>query len=79
LKRLYLIILFLSAMYCLGACQIIKQDLHPLTFEVIASGIEFNQGNDGQSGFDTYADSPGAKAFAASVGKNGELTAWGKG
>lgn len=60
------------------ASAIIHDELG-LTIELIASGVRFNQGNNGQVGFDTYASSPKAKAFAASVGKNGDLIAWGKG
>lgn len=62
----------------LCACQTTKTDLHPLTVELMSSGITFSADTGGQDGFDSYANSPGDKAFAASVGKDGRLTAWGK-
>jgi len=66
-------------MSVLGACQTIKKDLHPLTLDLLASGMQFDQDNSGRIGFNAYASSPEFKAFAASVKKNGGLAAWGKG
>ena len=79
MKPFYLIVLFLSAISILGACQAMIKDLHPLTLELITSGIQFDLENNGRLGFNTYAASPESKAFAASVSKTGHLYAWGKG
>jgi hypothetical protein len=70
--------LFLSAISFLGACQAVKNDLHPLTHELLATGIQFNKADNSQEGFDTYSASPDSKAFAASVDRAGLLHAWGK-
>ncbi len=66
-------------MFFLGACQGVKTGLHPLTLDLLASGLQFDQDNNGQTGFNTYASSPEAKAFAGAVSKTGHLFAWGKG
>ena len=59
----------------MGACLTIENDLHPLTLKLIDSGIQFDSQNNGQLGFGTYAVSPEAKSFAASVNKTGQLGA----
>ncbi len=79
MKFVYFFSLSVIVVLFLGACQAVKKDLHPLTFKLIASGIQFDANDNGRSGFGTYAVSPEYKAFAASVGKNGLLGAWGKG
>ena len=75
-KKLFLLI---AAVFLLIGCKAINNDLHSLTLELIASGIQFDTENNGQLGFNTYAASPEDKAFAASVGQAGFIYAWGKG
>ena len=43
-----------------------KIDLHPLTNELITSGMQFDKINSGQAEFDTCQISPDSKALAAS-------------
>ncbi len=70
--------LFFTATLPLAGCKTINNDLHPLTREVLVSGIRLNNTLNGLTGFSAYAISPDAKAFAVSASKSGHLYAWGK-
>lgn len=50
----------------------------PLTYELMNTGINFDEIPNGIDEFDIYAAAPVSKAFAAAVNKNGSVHAWAK-
>ena len=55
-----------------------SKELHPLTRQLLAADVYFRNGKLDLEGFDSYAASPGEKAFAAAIGPDGAVHAWGK-
>jgi len=72
-----LLTLFLGAAHAIPGKNV-SEKLHPLTRKLLAAQIHFGDGDVGLEGFDTYADSPGEKAFAAAIDTDGKVHAWGK-
>jgi len=67
--------LLLSLLSALAGCSTTH---HPLTQQVLSSGINFDGIPGSVNEFDTYAESPNHKAFAVSMGDDGVVHAWSK-
>jgi len=73
-----ILLALLWAMPKSGHSQETSKELHPLTRQLLAADVHFRNGDLDLEGFDSYAASPGEKAFAAAIGPDGVVHAWGK-